>query len=549
MAKIKFSDDGIGHYIKDNILRVPVYQRPFAWEISNIQDLFEDIKNSYPEDYFIGTIVVNNKGDYFEIVDGQQRIATISLFFSAVRNLLYRENIKDNAKALENDFLQKRSYRGDVEQRLKLNNVDNDFYLKRVLNNDNDIEPNKESHERILNSYKLIEAFVDNWFKNRGIEDIYNLVEFIEKKLRIVIVTVSDEVNAFTVFETLNDRGLALSQTDLIKNYLFNKAEDRLGEAQDKWLRFTGAIEAAENEDEILQYIKNYWSSKNGLTREKQLFKDIKDKTMNKAQSIALLTNLDKNTQLYLAILNPGHSFWKDYSTNCTEYISALKELRLTQNRPLLLAILDRFDKHDVEKALKLIVSWSVRNLITGTIGAGTLEKEFSSQARLINEGEIKNALELKKSIESIVPTDEQFKRAFEIASISKNYIARYYLSEIEKSYRTTNELGPLSNPERIDLEHILPANPSNLKHDWTEFTEELHKSYFKRIGNLTLLDKKMNSDIRNGNFEEKKDIYEQSEINITKSLLESTEWRPEEIEKRQKEFAEKALQIWRLKI
>ena len=69
MAKIDFSDDGIGHYIKDNILRAPVYQRSFAWEISNITDLFEDIKNSYPEDYFIGTIVVNNKGDYFEIID------------------------------------------------------------------------------------------------------------------------------------------------------------------------------------------------------------------------------------------------------------------------------------------------------------------------------------------------------------------------------------------------------------------------------------------------------------------------------------------------
>jgi len=514
MAKINFSDDGIGHYIKDNILRVPVYQRPFAWEISNIQDLFEDIKNSYPEDYFIGTIVVNSKGDYFEIVDGQQRLATISLFFSAVRNLLFRENIKDNAKALENDFLQKRSYRGEVEQKLKLNNVDNNFYLKWILNKNNNIKPSKESHERILKSYKFIDEFVDNWFKNRGIEDLYNLVEFIDKKLRIIIVTVSDEVNAFTVFETLNDRGLALSQTDLIKNYLFNKADNRLGEAQDKWLRFTGAIEAAENEDEILQYIKYYWSSKNGLTREKQLFKDIKDKTMNKAQSIALLTNLDKNTQLYLAILNPGHSFWKDYSTNCTEYIFALKELRLTQNRPLLLAILDRLENREVEKALKLIVSWSVRNLITGTIGAGTLEKEFSNQARLINEGKVKNASKLRKSIENIIPTDEQFKRAFEIASISKNYIARYYLAEIEKAYRKTSELGLIKNPEKVNLEHILPVNPSNLD-DWPGLNEEIHKTYYKRIGNLTLLDKKMNSEEDNSNFKVKIEVYKNSEVFI----------------------------------
>jgi len=449
---------------------------------------------------------------------------------------------------LENDFLQRRSYRGEVEQKLKLNNVDNNFYLKWILNNNNNIKPSKESHERILKSYKFIDEFVDNWFKNRGIEDLYNLVEFIDKKLRIIIVTVSDEVNAFTVFETLNDRGLALSQTDLIKNYLFNKADNRLGEAQDKWLRFTGAIEAAENEDEILQYIKYYWSSKNGLTREKQLFKDIKDKTMNKAQSIALLTNLDKNTQLYLAILNPVHSFWKDYSTNCTEYILALKELRLTQNRPLLLAILDRFENREVEKALKLIVSWSVRNLITGTIAAGTLEKEFSNQARLINEGKVKNASKLRKSIENIIPTDEQFKRAFEIASISKNYIARYYLAEIEKAYRKTSELRLIKNPEKVNLEHILPVNPSNLD-DWPGLNEEIHKTYYKRIGNLTLLDKKMNSDEDNSNFKVKIEVYKNSEVFITKNLKKRKQWTAKEIEKRQKEFAEKSLQIWGLKI
>jgi len=547
MAKIKFDDDGIGHYIKDNFLKVPVYQRAFAWGISNIQDLFEDIKDSYPEDYFIGTIVVNKKGDYLEIVDGQQRIATISLFFVAVRNLLLRNERGENAKALENDFLLKTSYRGDLKQKIKLNNVDNNFYVEKILNNRN-IELDKESHKRILKSYEFIERFVDNWFKNGGIEDIYNLVDFIEKKLRVIIVTVSDEVNAFTVFETLNDRGLALSQTDLIKNYLFNKADDRLGEAQDKWLRVTGAIEAAENEDEILQYIRYYWSSKNGLTREKQLFKNIKDKIRDKNQAITLLTNLDVNTQLYLAILNPNHLHWKDYSPNCVEYISALRELKLTQNRPLLLAILERFERREVEKILKLIVSWSVRNLITGAIGTGTLEKEVSNQAKLINEGKIKNTLRLKKSIENIVPTDEQFKRSFEIASVSKNYIARYYLAEIEKSYRGTSELGPIQNPEKVNLEHILPVNPSNLD-DWPGFNEEIHKTYYKRIGNLTLLDKKMNSKEGNSNFNVKREVYKDSEVFITGSLKERKQWTTKEIDKRQKEFAGKAIKIWSLEI
>ena len=551
MAKINFKDDGIGHLIKDNFLKVPIYQRSYAWGKSNVQDLFDDIKNAYPaEDYFIGTMVVTDKDDFLEIVDGQQRLATISLFFAAVRDLL-RENDENNkANIVERNYLFEESLREDKKQKLVLNNTDNDFYLKSIIEKQ-EIEPSKESHNRILDAYRYIRDFVKNEYKSEGQEHIFNIVDYIEKNLKVIVVTVSDEANAFTIFETLNDRGLALSQTDLVKNYLFNKADDRLSEAREKWTRFTGAIEAAENEDEILQYIRHYWSSKNGLTREKQLFKNIKEKTANKNQAVTLLSNLDTTTQLYMAVLNPNHPIWKDYSPNCVEYISALRELRLTQNRPLLLSILGRFEKPEVEKALKLIVSWSVRNLITGTIGAGTLEKEFSNQAVLINESSIKNVLELRKSIINIIPTDEQFRKAFEIVSISKSYIARYYLTELEKFYRTTKELGPIQNPEKINLEHIIPVNPSNFS-DWSKFNEDIHdihKSYCKRIGNLTLLDKKMNSEQGNSNFTIKKDIYKDSEILITQSLKDYRRWTPEEIEGRQTEFAEKAVKIWSLEI
>jgi hypothetical protein len=156
--------------------------------------------------------------------------------------------------------------------------------------------------------------------------------------------------------------------------------------------------------------------------------------------------------------------------------------------------------------------------------------------------------LRLKKSIENIVPTDEQFKRSFEIASVSKNYIARYYLTEIEKSYRGTSELGPIQNPEKVNLEHILPVNPSNLN-DWPGFNEEIHKTYYKRIGNLTLLDKKMNSREGNSNFNVKREVYKDSEVFITGSLKECKQWTTKEINKRQKEFAEKAIKIWSLEI
>lgn len=548
MPSIEFKQERAGHFIADNFLGVPIYQRSFAWERVHIQELFDDIKNSYPQDYFIGTIVVTDKTSYYEIVDGQQRLASIYLFYVVVRDLLKSD---DHSKwqYIENRYLFKEALREEeTQQKLRLNASDNDFLLNRILKSEDRFLPSKESHKRILEAYEQIKQFVEAEYRSKGLDGLFDLIDFIEKQLTIIVVIVSDEVNAFTVFETLNDRGLALSQTDLIKNYLFNKAYDRLNEAQEKWARFTGAIESAIDEEEILQYIRYFWSSKNGLVREKELFKEIKSKILNKNQAITLLNNLERGVELYLALLNPNHPLWKDYPAECSNSIAELRELGLIQPLPLLFAILDIFiNKDDVANSFKLIISWSVRNLITGVTGAGLLEKEYSNQAKLINEGKIKNFNQLKTSIIKMIPTDDQFKAAFKIAAVSKAYIARYYLRKLEETYRATKELSPLQHPEKVNLEHILPENPRDLIKNWPKFDEPSHKTYVKRIGNLTLISNKLNEQASNGCFNDKRDIYKESEIEITRAISNYLEWTPDLIEKRQEEFATRAIEVWKI--
>ena len=113
-----------------------------------MQELFEDIKNSYSEDYFIGTIVVTDKNNYLEIVDGQQRLATISMFFAAVRDLMQKNNDEQKASVIENKYLIEESIREDKKQKLMLNGIDNDYYLNMVIEQQ-DIKTAKESHIRI----------------------------------------------------------------------------------------------------------------------------------------------------------------------------------------------------------------------------------------------------------------------------------------------------------------------------------------------------------------------------------------------------------------
>jgi hypothetical protein len=553
MSKIDFNVDGIGHFISDNFLKVPIYQRPYAWNEEHIIDLINDLKESFPEEYFLGTIVVSRKNGFLEIIDGQQRLATFTIIYSAIRNFLLELKDDEGAKIIEEEYIYKPLFRTrEPEVKLELGFNDKEFFKNQIIlrTNGKTIQKEKLSHERIAKAYSKLYNYIKNEYSSHSnqLNHINDLIDFFKENIKIIIVSVADEANAFTIFETLNDRGLSLSQVDLIKNFLFNKAGNRLSEAQDKWSRFTGAIEAAENEQEILQYIRYHWSSKYGLTREKELFDSIKRKTNNSNLVITYLAELESDVNSYLALLNPNHNFWNSYSDSCRIFLKNLLELQLFQNRPLLLSILKRFAKADVEKAFKLIVSWSVRNLITGVVGSGTIEKEFSQQAKLINEGSIKKANELKQSVINLIPTDEAFKRQFKIATVSKNYIARYYLSELEKTYHKTKEQETSKDTEKVNLEHILPEKP-DLKKDWNNFTEDEHKTFYKRIGNLTLLDKDLNSKQKSSAFSEKKKFYKSSEILISKSLSNIKNWDKKAIEKRQEEFSEKAVETWSLKI
>lgn len=555
MNDINFEGSGIGKYISNNFLKVPTYQRSYAWEEQHIRDLLNDIDNSKFNEYFIGTLVVVKRNGYFEIIDGQQRLATVSIIFAIMHNIANAVNIQ-HADTYCQKYLSEYIYATkEHNPKLTLNDSDHNFYYNTIIKGKKDVVINKNSNERILKSFDIVSKFLNKKIDNTKdkpedkISYIFELEKFLEEDLKIIVVTVSDEADAYTIFETLNDRGLALSQVDLIKNYLFSKSEDRLNEAQAKWSAITGTIEVAENEEEILQYVRYFWSSKYGLTRERELFRSIKKKIETKEQIINFLHELEGSVKYYLAILNSEDNYWNDFG-ECKDYISAFKELRLTQNRPLLLAILKQFDNSNIPKAVKLLVDWSVRNLITGKT-SGTLEIEFSNQAKKITDRDIKNAPELKKSVAALnlVATDNEFKEKFKLKTLTKSYIARYYLRKIEEFEQpNSSEIETKKDSNSVTLEHILPQR--NWEREWEENYDVIsHKDFHKRIGNLTLLGQKLNSDEKSNSFDKKKEAFKKSQIIITRKITEYDTWLPADIEKRQEELADIAVKVWSLKL
>jgi uncharacterized protein with ParB-like and HNH nuclease domain len=553
LSKINFEIKGIGKLIKENNLKVPIYQRPFAWKDKQVEELLNDIKesiNANEDEYFLGTIVLSKSDEEsrLEIVDGQQRISTIVIFFSAFLKYLEEE---DSRKQIQSEYLSTYNIREkNFIPKLELSRQDIDYFRRLIIERD-ECEAKIESHQRIKNAYEIAFKKISNLLKANNDDQsiLHDWRDFIDDKLMIVLITVSSDTNAFTIFETLNDRGLELAQIDLLKNYLYSKAGHRLDEAQNSWIELISKIETfLEDESLILTYIKHHWSSEHGFIRvkNKELYNNIKEKIRNPTQIITFINTLKYDIDLYIAILNHNNSFWNDYDNKCKEYIETLNYFGLEQYRPLLLTILKKFNKVEVKKSLKLILAWIIRNLITGSMGGGSLEQAYANTAKEIFEGTIKNTIGLKESLKGFIPKDEEFKERFALATVSKHKYARYYLKAIENYHRGQQnpELLVNTNPDSVDLEHILPEKPGK---NWSNFTEDEVNTYVKRIGNLTLMKTKENNDFKSSSFYMKRKKYRESEIWLTNSLDKYKKWTRESIVERQKVLSEIAIKTWSL--
>jgi hypothetical protein len=311
-------------------------------------------------------------------------------------------------------------------------------------------------------SHSLLEAAAEQARKyvraivsvtNKPTAVLLDWIEYVEKQAKVILVQVPDDINAFTIFETLNDRGLDLAKSDLIKNSLFAAAQNRLEEVRNRWTAMAGALEAVSGEDMTVTFIRHLWSSKHGAIREKDLHPSIKSKIKSKQAAVDFASDLEKNARLYAAILYPEHEVWIRYGPTTSEHARVLKELGMVQVRPLLLAILDTLNESEVKKSINLLVSWAVRLLIFGGLGGGTLENYYCQRAQEVREGSIKSAEGLMDAAHGVIPSDGPFEAAFAVASVTKTNLARYYLRTLEMCADSTapGEVVPWSEPYRPD--------------------------------------------------------------------------------------------------
>lgn len=553
ISSLDIVPQGLASSLSTNTLAVPMYQRAFSWDEENVSNFLTDINTAFSNgesEYFMGAIVLQGAEHSYAVVDGQQRLTTATVFIAATRDFLKAKDNDAVATSLETKFLlTKDTWTQQISPRMTLSVYDNDFFLKCILGNEN-IKPERESHQRLFNARKKCLEFLDYMSKAHGdwFDRLGKLVTYMEHKARIIQVIVPNEANAYVIFETLNDRGKDLSASDLLKNYLFGRAGDRIEEVQTKWNQMLGILESHGGDDVVITYIRQLWSATREVAREKELFAKIKAKIVSSQQAVDFANELVARADHYSAILNPSHQLWKEIGGQAESLIQSLSVLKLERYRPALLGLLARFKGKELLDSMRIILNGSVRYLIAVGAGGGSLEGAYSDVARKVTAGEVVTAKAFAQELLKIIPNDDFFRTAFLSARVSKAFLARYFLGSLERAARGEEhcELIPNGDVMYVNLEHVLPENPGN---NWPDLTPELADAYARRLGNLALLSTKKNTDIGNESFAEKRKALSDSEFVLTKAIGNCEKWGPTEIDARQAKLADLALSVWAYKV
>ena len=383
----------------------------------------------------------NNKT--FRVIDGQQRMITLSILILAVLKSLSdlveqdtdAQNNQTRIDSLRNSYI---GYLDPVSlvprNKLKLNRNNDDFYRQKLV-------PLLPLPQRGLNTSERLMKNCFNWFYERvqrtyltG-EALAGFVDFIVDKLFFTAITVGDDLNAFRVFETLNARGVQLSSADLLKNYLFSVVdaadphETEINEMESLWGRVIGKL----GSEKFPEFLRVYWNSRNRTVRKNDLFKAIRRSIRTKQEAFSLIRELDVNTDLYVSLRNPNDEMW----IGKQEVAAHLMELKLFQVRQpfsLLLAAYYTLTTDRFLRILKACTVISFRYNIIGGLNPNEQEKVYNETALKIRE---QSQFQLSWLGEVYVP-DDSFMTEFSNKSFKRtgrnHKIVKYILAKIERS-------------------------------------------------------------------------------------------------------------------
>ena len=542
---------------------VPKFQRDYSWTDTEWEDLWTDMLDVIsPEGegaHYMGYLVLqssNNKE--FAIIDGQQRLTTLSIIILAILKNI--KNISDKNIDSQDNILRHENLLGTfigyldpvslrTEPKLRLNRNNDNFYQSYIVPGIKFPSRGLKLTESLLKkAFEWFDSHIQNHYGNLRDGAIFaQLISDLSDRLFFTVITVSDELNAYKVFETLNARGVKLSSTDLLKNYLFSivskevNSESEFDHLDYQWEQVVGRL-GSEN---LPDFLRTYWNSRYPFVRASELFKSVRKKVRSRTEVYELLQDLKNNTDLYVALSRPQDDFWSNSLQR--QAIDEFKMFSIRQHNALLLAAFRKLSMEDFGRLLKICSVISFRYNVIGNQQASEQERVYAKVAEQINTEASISLNFILQLMRSLYIKDSAFEKDFSEKSFRTNLqrnkkIVRYILFNIENHCAGT---ALEFESARYNIEHVLPENPTN---SWTQFNDRDFEQYVYRLGNMTLLNTVENRDLGNTEFNIKRPVYQQSNFTITQRIAqEYEEWTPKSIESHQQWMAKQAKTIWKI--
>ncbi|MFL1970763.1 GmrSD restriction endonuclease domain-containing protein [Helicobacter pylori] len=540
---------------------IPIYQRLYSWGKEQCKQLWDDIikigGNDKMNGHFIGSILYARVDDTHSspllIIDGQQRLTTITLLFIALRN---RSSDEVKRKKMES-YLINSDKDGDKKFRLILSESDRDTLLSLI---DKNKRKPSEPSLKIVENFKLFEKWISE--NTDKLETIFKGL----KKLMIVWIALKKEKdNPQLIFESMNSKGIELTQTDLIRNYIVMETE--IEKQEDFYNQYWRAVEedfkqnetlfkqnkksSKQNKDLFNRFVRHYLTIKTreipNISRVYGAFKDYQQKEGIEIED--LLKDLQKYCGYFCQI-----AFKKEADKDLNKALNLLVDLEMDVIYPLLLELYSDYkdgvlSKQDFIPIIALTESYICRRAVCG-FGLNGLNKFFPSFTKKIDKKQYLKSVE--EHFGSLTgnqkfPNDFEFKDSFITKELygrnkTKKKKTRYFLERLE-NFNTKEPV----NTQECTTEHIMPQTlMEEWKRDLGENFQAIHEKYLHTIGNLTLTG--YNEKYSNNSFQEKRDMekgFKQSSLKLNQSLKDLEVFGEKEIKKRANDLADWALEIW----
>ncbi|WP_447981957.1 DUF262 domain-containing protein [Achromobacter kerstersii] len=565
--KIESHDRSIRELLGSDYYVIPRFQRPYSWDSENISDFWNDVVVNSSADYFIGSMVVYTFSGKLGVVDGQQRLTTIMILMSCLRDALAINGFKDQAEGLHK-LIERENIENQKEFVLQTQ-TSYPYFQAQVLSQEPSNVPAKSHREedRIRDAHSQFKGLIAELLS--GISSDPSISEKRKKadakrrlisirdsllSLKLILVTLDSEEDAYLIFETLNTRGKDLALADLVKNHFTKTLKHKnrgLDRATILWAKLRETIEGKRELDSDT-FIYHWWLSKYEYTAQKNIYKEFR-KIVQQSNAQSTLDDMVAASEYYRAIHDPDFWKWEKSQADAKSSLVALNLFRVRQQVPATLSLVRAYE------AKKLNLSQLTRTLgeiekfhflftaITSQRSSGGISAMYALLARQIATA--KNSQDatvflrdLRNKLRERIPTDAEFYALFPsllyTATLSKErQLVKYVLAKISRSSGFAFE----ADLDELTIEHLVPQSAIDGK-VWTE-------DVVGQLGNLILVTKATNAKLENKSFKDKKAILASRHREMLPSYFWSADQlSPDLIKQRTNELARVSYEtVWKL--